>query len=94
MAGNGFQNYTTQEGINAMLGQSTPVRITGTADNTAGYVAIKAVNGNAVFEELKIGSTSGTALASNGDRLLEGDTFVGDIFSFKLTSGDVYAWKR
>jgi hypothetical protein len=94
MAGMGFQNFTSQEALNAMLGQSTPVRITGTADNTAGYFAIMAMNGTAVFSELKIGSTTGVALASSGDRLLEGTTFVGDIFSFKLTSGVVYAWLR
>ena len=81
---------TTQGAVNLGLGLGGWDYISDTSEHTGDWVAIQAIGGEATIDTLE--ATNRDSLSSV--KLTQDATIVGPIYSIKLSSGAVLAYKR
>ena len=91
----GIRKYDDKEVSNLSLGAAGFDRIADTTQITGTWVAIKAINSDAV---LTVSGTTGTVVAVGdplvtGDVITQGDVLFGPFTAIKLTSGTVLAYR-
>ena len=91
----GIRKYDDKEVGNLSLGAAGFDRIADTTQVTGTWVAIKAINSDAV---LTVSGTTGTVVAigdplGNNDVIQQGDVLFGPFTAIKLASGTVLAYR-
>ena len=91
----GIRKYDDKEVSNLSLGAAGFDRIADTNQHTGTWVAVKAINSDAVFA---VSGSTGTVVAigdpmGNNDVLMQGDVLFGPFTAIKLASGTVLAYR-